>query len=134
VRAVCDRLLILSHGKLVANDTPEALEALFSGSSVLCVTIRADEAAAISLLGKLDGVASISCDPHDGFTDVSLTAEAGADLRERVFFACADARIPILQMTYEAASLEQVFLELTGDASADAAAEEAPTETTEKEA
>ena len=115
VRAVCDRILILSHGRLAANDTPEALERLFAGSSRLELTLAAGEARARAVLKNLPAAKAEFTARGDGETDAVLTAEGQGDLRRDAFFACCEARVPILRMEHSRASLEQVFLELTSD-------------------
>lgn len=57
---------------------------------------------------------------EDGACAVTLEQEQGADPREAIFYALADARLPILEMKQTQASLEKVFLELTDDAPAPA--------------
>lgn len=115
VRAVCQRIMIISRGKLVASDTPDNLEKLFAGTATLELTVKGSEEQARAVLGTLPGVSSLTCRPgeKEGRTAISLETDPPADLSEAAFHACARAGLPILRMDMRRASLEDVFLELT---------------------
>ena len=115
VRAVCQRIMIISRGKLVASDTPDNLEKLFAGTATLELTVKGSEEQTRAVLGTLPGVSSLTCCPgeEEGRTAVSLETDPPADLSEAAFHACAGAGLPILRMDMRRASLEDVFLELT---------------------
>lgn len=116
VRAVCDHVLIISHGKIAANDTPENLEALFAGGAALEITAKTDEKTATRLLLSVDGVDKVSAHENDdGTVSASVGFASSRDIREDVFFAFCDRRIPLLYMEQKKASLEEVFLELTAE-------------------
>ena len=125
VRAVCDEIMIISKGKLVASDTPENLEKLFAGSMTLELTIRGERNAIASALSALSGVSKVSFVPGEveGAQGVVIETDPPADLSEDVFRACAKAELPILRMRMKKANLEDVFLELTADSSERAAEE-----------
>lgn len=118
VQAVCDAIMIISKGQLVASDTPENLTRLFAGTTTMKLEVKADEAQARSLLEKVEDVESIACTAsEEGTTLVELKLTQDRDVREEVFNLFAQAGKPILEMTRAKASLEDVFLELTqGDA------------------
>jgi ABC-2 type transport system ATP-binding protein len=123
IQAVCDAVLIISKGKLVACDTTENLEKLFSGNNTLTVTVHATEAEARRALASVEGITSLDCTAQsDNSTKLEITSAEGVDLAERVFFAFADIRRPIVQMSAARASLEDVFIELTNNAATDAPA------------
>ena len=65
VQAVCDTVLIISKGCLVACDTPENLEKLFAGKARIELDTDADKAKALELAGTLPGVTKIDAQPHD---------------------------------------------------------------------
>lgn len=116
VQAVCDQIMILSHGRLVASDTAENLETLLSGGAAVCVEVRGDEARAREALLGLEGVKSAAFAPgEDGTTRITVVPDAGQDVREALFYRFAGADLPILTMQKNRASLEDVFLELTSD-------------------
>ena len=115
VRAVCDQIIIIAKGQLVASDTPENLERLFAGGGTLELTVRADEQQAKKILSGVPGVGAVKVAGHKqgGLLQLELETTSAQDPSEGVFFACADARMPILGMGMHRASLEEVFIELT---------------------
>jgi ABC-2 type transport system ATP-binding protein len=122
VSAVCDHIMIISKGRLVASDSPEGLQKLMSGAPELEVLIKGDADKVRSVLENVAGVASVSeTDKPEGRASAGndgvrykIVADADVDLREDIFYACADNRLPIIGMTYNQKSLEDIFLELTG--------------------
>lgn len=115
VSAICDHIMIISHGKLVASDTPENLTQLMQGSGVLELTIRGSANQVRQIFDGLGGITglTISASQEKDACDVQIQMEAGADLREAIFFRCLDRRAAILRMQQSHVSLEDVFLELT---------------------
>lgn len=116
VQAVCDAIMIISKGRLVASDTSENLTALFAGTVTLNLDVRATEDAARKVLDTVPGIEDMALSAGDpGVTHVQLKPEEDQDIRETLFFAFAKAGLPILSMMQNHASLEDVFLELTQD-------------------
>ena len=116
VQAVCDAIMIISKGRLVASDTSENLTALFAGTVTLNLDVRATEGAARKVLDTVPGIEDMALSAGDpGVTHVQLKPEEDQDIRETLFFAFAKAGLPILSMMQNHASLEDVFLELTQD-------------------
>ncbi len=115
VQAVCERLLILSKGKLVACDTPANLEKQMSSASALEIDVCASTEQAEKLLSRLPNVQSFKSKGTADRCQVRLETEKEhlEDLSKAVFFALAEARTPLLAMTPTKASLEDIFLELT---------------------
>ena len=114
VQAVCDSIMIISHGELVASDTPENLTALFAGRTTCELLVRAQQDEAKAVIDTLEGVENAVYDPDgEDMVRLTVTPEGENDLRETLFFAFAKAGKPILEMTHKRASLEDVFLELT---------------------
>lgn len=112
VRAVCDRIIIISQGRLVAEDTPENLEKLFAGNSSLELCVRGCCRQVEEIAEKLPDVQKLSCEMgENGLCRVSLMSSS--DIAEEVFFAFAERSIPIVSMIPGHASLEDVYLELT---------------------
>ena len=130
VRAVCDHVMIISHGQLVASDTPENLERIFAGETTVELSIRGEEREIRAALAGVSNIQEIQYSPaqEEGTVRVIITAADHADIREAIFFAMADARLPILQMRMARASLEDVFLELTADSAAQSEEKEASSE------
>ena len=135
VSAVCDYVLIISHGKLVASDTPENLSKLAAGSNNLSLVIKGDKEKISILLGEISGVRDISIESsgEEGEWNVKLTTEEHTDIREDVFFKMAENRYPILEMQSKKVSLEEIFLELTEDGAGQKKEKDAEQENDDKE-
>ena len=115
VQAVCERLLILSKGKLVACDTPANLEKQMSSASALEIDVCASREQAEKLLSRLPNVQSFKSKGTADRCQIRLETEKEhlEDLSKAVFFALAEAGTPLLAMTPPKARLEDIFLELT---------------------
>ena len=115
VQAVCQTILIISKGRLVACDTPRNLEKRFAGAHTLSLTVEASEAEAREILSQVSQVTVTEV--HSGKDGLStVTAELTGTETEgcrAVFFAFSAAGRAILRMNVSRASLEEVFLELT---------------------
>ncbi|MCD7833336.1 MAG: ABC transporter ATP-binding protein [Lachnospiraceae bacterium] len=117
ISAICDHIMIIAHGKLVASDTPENLTKLMRGSGSLELTVAAKAVDARKMFGSLPGVQSISVtnSTEADACDVLIRTEGENDLRKRIFYLCVEQDTPILRMQHTHISLEDVFLELTED-------------------
>ena len=125
VQEVCDHILMLHHGRLVADGTPEELERTLRDNTLELTLMTSSENAVRGLFAGIGGAELDELSPvPDGFRAV-VRAGDGRDLREAVFRACAAADLPLLGMQFRAAGLEQVFLKLVNDEDL-SAEEEAP--------
>ena len=117
VSAVCDYVLIISHGKLVASDTPENLGKLAEGSNTLNLIVKGEKDKICTALGQIEGVKNVTvADAKEEHAwNVTVSTNEDSDVREEVFFKMADAKCPILEMQSRKVSLEEIFLELTED-------------------
>lgn len=111
VQAVCDQIIILHHGKLLANDTPEGLEEQLGGRRLL-LTAKGTQEQVEHILAQIPGVQKAQLTQEGELTHGALQLE-GEDPREALFFAFAQAGIPLLDFHLDETSLEQIFLGLT---------------------
>ena len=117
VQEVCDHLLIIHHGKMVAAGEPAELERSLSGSPALEVVIRGEGETVQSQLAQLSGLTALTrhdC-PEADCCAFRLESAAGTDLREAVFQTCARAELPLLELRRDTMTLEDIFLKLTSD-------------------
>lgn len=123
VSAVCDYVMIISKGKLVASDTTENLENLAFGSSTLELLIKGDKNVLNKQLEAIEGITDIKFtkdkDQEDNTWRIKITTAQDKDIRETVFYNMAECRCPILEMRFAHQSLEDVFLELTEEGTAE---------------
>ena len=115
VRAVCDYVLIISHGKLVASDTPDNLERLAAGSNSLLMKVKGEKDTIRKALETIEGVTGVemSYDSDEELWKTKVSIQENVDIREKVFYAMAKANCPIYEMQVKRVSLEDVFLEIT---------------------
>ena len=118
VQAVCDSIMIISNGHLVASDTPENLTRLFAGTTTLHLEVKGGKEETEAVLNGIEQIEDQKIKTGDGETTLAeIKPVENADIRETVFSAFAGAGLPLLEMRTVRASLEDVFLELTqGDA------------------
>ena len=137
VQNLCDQILIISRGKLVAFDRPENLEKRLLGSNEITVVTDVPPAEASALL---DGVAELTdCTAEeraDGLTALRLKTDCGElhQVSREIFFAFAGAGKALLELSLKKASLEDVFLELTEHQEPPAAEESDGAEQPERQA
>ena len=114
VQAVCDRILVIHHGKIVADGTSAELSERMEGAEQLDMTIEGEPAGVLSTLRAVPGVAEAIVTQEDGKKSIyRITAEPDADIRHSVFDALSQNHMPILSMQQVELSLEDIFLELT---------------------
>ncbi len=118
VSAVCDHVLILSGGRLVASGTPAELEQRVSGGGQLSITVAGPLQAARSAALQVDGVLSVQAVPaaEKGQTLLTVEVPADKDLRAALSAALGLAGCPVVAMAQQRMSLEDIFLQLTENA------------------
>lgn len=120
VSAVCDHIMIISHGRLVASDSPEGLQKLSGDNGGVRLTVKGSFGEIQKVINKVAGVVDVedcgSC--RTDCVKVRIKAKEDMDVREQVFYALADAKLPILEMKTTVRSLEDIYLELTGEQTA----------------
>lgn len=107
---ICDRVLIINKGKIVAEDTPENLQARLVGSERVSLRVRGDSDGLSKLLLKVKGIQSVNNAP-DGSLEFQFAP--GQDVRPQVAKAVVNSGYELLEMRQVGMSLEEIFLELT---------------------
>lgn len=117
VSAVCDYVLIINKGKLVAADSTDNLEKLFLGQNNLELLVEGSREAVQDVLKNFKDIQSLDIRPskeQPGAFRVRLQIAGEADIRRGLFYKFAAAHCPILEMQGASMTLEDIFLELTG--------------------
>jgi ABC-2 type transport system ATP-binding protein len=116
VSAVCDYVMIIAQGKLVASDKPENLSKLMVGSNSLELTVKGSDKEIKEVLKNIKDIETfdIHNSVDENAVDILVKTAQQIDIREEIFYAMADAKCPITYMKVSNMSLEDVFLELTG--------------------
>lgn len=117
VSAVCDHIMIISKGKLVASDTPEGLMTLLKGGRQMKLSVLGEQSKVEELLQSMESVKDFSMQPPraEGMVSVNIRTEDTEDIRVELFHRLAVADMPIMELSLSEKSLEDVFLELTGE-------------------
>ena len=114
IREVCDYILIIARGKLVASDTPENLENSKSGIGHIEIEVRREQKEVERVLDRIDQVKRVEYTLlEDGTVRAQIEAKGSGDIRERIFHAFADQKMPLLTLKLNKSTLEEIFLELT---------------------
>lgn len=108
---VCDRVLIINHGVIVAEDTPGNLQAQLAGAERLTVLAASTSADLIRLLEELPGVSAVRVGGREG--EVEVATAPGTDVRPLVARKVVEAGFDLLELRSAGISLEQIFLQLT---------------------
>lgn len=141
VRELCDYIIMISGGRLVASDTPENLEKLFGGDRRIMLEARGSREQIETVMKNVTGCSSFEvagADSTDSLKDIfrvelipdteassgesspeeAMNATEQTDIREEIFFAFAEAGVPVLSMTEKSSTLEEVYLKLTQEGGA----------------
>ena len=115
IQEVCDYIMIISKGHLVASDTPENLEKALSNQRQTELVAKGEMEKVQQILEGLEGIQKVEVTEgkEEGTTRVTFTSNPGTDSKEELFYAFAEAKCPLLQIVDSQTSLEDVFLELT---------------------
>lgn len=115
VREVCDYILIISKGKLVASDTPENLEKMLGDADTIEIEVKASQALTKEILKTIPGIeqTSVKASGEEGVAAAVIREKKGEDIRENLFRTFAEKNVPLLTLQTRRVSLEDVFMELT---------------------
>ena len=122
VQAVCEQVLIISKGKLVAFDAPENLEKLLLASNGVTFQVEAGKEDTESILAQAEGLSGWEIKEADGVCSVTANLADGQDIKAvcgKLTMAFAAKGLPVFEMRTKKANLEDVFLELTESGAAE---------------
>jgi ABC-2 type transport system ATP-binding protein len=109
---VCDRVLIINKGRIVAEDSPENLQARLMGAERAILRVKGEAEELIPTISKIKGVQDIVARPDGG---LEFQFASGMDVRPEVAKAVVNANFDLLELSPVSLSLEDIFLELTRD-------------------
>lgn len=115
VSSVCDHIIIINNGSIVANDTKENLTEALAGEATIELTVKAPWEDACTIMNGIHGVGDYDIKEAEisGAVNIVFKPEDGTDPREEIFFAFSKKQWPILDMHINVITLEDVFLRLT---------------------
>lgn len=120
---VCDRVLIINKGRIVAEDTPQKLQSRLAGVQRVTLTVSGDNDGLYKLLSQVPGISGVSQGSEGSF---EFESHPGQDPRPEVARMVVSAGYDLLEMRPVGMSLEEIFLQLTRE-------EPAPPEVSEEE-
>ena len=114
VSQICDRVIIINKGKLVAVDTPDNLESKVSNDNSIYITIEDPENKVEAMKEKIQDIREIKLikENEDGTKQYIITANKEVDLRKSIFGTFANENITIFEMKKSDATLEDAFMKL----------------------
>lgn len=117
VSAVCDHIMIISGGKLVASGSPEELQDMMQAKSVVEVTVLGTEEQAQDILNGIEEIESYKMEPSEepGSIKIQIDTVENIDIRKELSVALSGAGLPILSMNRLEKTLEDIFLKLTDE-------------------
>lgn len=116
VQAICEKVLIISKGKLIAFDEPDNLERLLMGANEIMIATEADRAETAEILETIGGIEDASYqEKENGLLEacIKIGDNDTYDISRKLFFAFAGKDRALLEMTAKKANLEEIFIELT---------------------
>ncbi|MBE5816182.1 MAG: ATP-binding cassette domain-containing protein [Clostridiales bacterium] len=115
VSAVCDRVVIINKGSIVASDTPDNLSKQLQGANKLQIRVAAPEKQAMRIVRDIPGITNVQyqAEKEKGTSDIIVESAEDVDIRKIVFNGMAKANCPLLIMRPLELSLEDIFLKVT---------------------
>ena len=112
VEQTCERVVIISDGQVVAEDTPENLTGRMRGSDRILLELDGDSKVVESTLKSFKEVTSVNLQPGTNNL-LKVVVESNKDLRREFARALVEKKIGILELQMDKVTLEDIFLELT---------------------
>ncbi len=124
VQAICERVIVINKGKLVADDTPDNLSKSLSADHKLIARIEGPQPEVQKLIQRIPGLVKVKTlgEREPGVFEYNIDAEEGQDIRRELFKRMAERDWPILGLRSSELSLEDIFLKLTNEEPAAAGA------------
>ena len=116
VQEVCDRVIVIHQGSIVADGTTSELAERMTSSAQLEMVIEGEASRVLDVLRAVPDVSAAAVAEEDGRKSIyRIVAEPDTDIRRDVFDSLSQNRLAILSMKQLEASLEDIFLKLTED-------------------
>lgn len=117
VSATCDRVIVISNGKIVADGKTDELSQSLSGKKKLMITVASESSAVVDELKKIPGITKVEKVRSfaGGLVKYSVSYSKDEDIRKDVFSAMVRLDAPIMEMQSGDETLEDMFLKLTQD-------------------
>lgn len=120
IQAVCERIIVINKGEMLADDTPENLSGQLSDDHSITYRIAGPRQDVMKLIGSIQGVKTVEYlgSREAGTYDYRIEPAAGADVRRPIFDRLSERHWPIVSLQTNELTLEQIFLQLTDESNA----------------
>ena len=114
VSQICNRVIIINNGEIVAVDTPKNLEEKVLNKNILYVTVEDTENKVLGMKGKIEGIKDITLEKtnEDGTKQYAIQVEDEKDIRKTLFASFAKESLTIFEMKKADTTLEEAFMKL----------------------
>ena len=114
VQAVCDRIVVINRGRIVADDTEKNILAGFDDEKNIYLIAQGDKQSVLESLGGISGAQKVSCKKaKGGELEIVIKSAKDSDIRRQVFDSAAKGGWAILEMRTSKPTLEEIFIRLT---------------------
>lgn len=114
VSTLCDHIMIISHGKLVASDSPQGLQKLMEKSIEIEIVAMGSKEKAEEILDTIEHIRTYTCETiEEDNVKINVKTEDNMDIRKELSVALTGRGMPVLSMNKMEKSLEDIFLQLT---------------------
>ena len=115
ISAVCDKVMIINHGKLIVSDTPDNLSKHMKGSNAIQLLIKGEKSIVHNELVKIPKIRRIEYKREGELLSANVYYNSEDDIREAIFYAMAGVDCPILSMVSTTMTLEDIFMRVTNE-------------------
>ena len=115
VNAVCDKVIIINNGRIVASDSVDNLSKRMSGKLTLIARIVGKQDEILPVLKTIDGIKGINVEQSNepNSADYIIDVEEDVDIRQEVFYKLSEIKKPLIMFKNLSYSLEEIFLKVT---------------------
>ena len=117
ISEVCEYIFIISRGQLAAEGTEKQLVEQMAGENNLELEIKGDKDKVKEMIESLEDVFEYEFaeSEAENIVRLKIKSDRDVDLREKIFYICAENDLPIMEMSFKQKTLEDIFIELTKD-------------------
>ncbi len=128
VEMLCQRVLIMNGGKIVASDTPDALVGMMKGNDKVVVEVCGSRRAVLQAFEAIPGIESLACEPQGEWSRLACQYAKGADVRDGIFKTVCENNWQLRELSIERCNLEDVFVAITKGELASSTQQEEPSD------
>ena len=114
VQAICERVLVIDHGKILTEDSVEGITSRMASDARIDALVRNEPESALSKIRKLEGVLAVRSEKLPQMYRIGVECRKDTDLRSQVARLCVEEKLELLQLNREQISLEEAFLRIIG--------------------